>query len=124
MISFLLDMGVSPICKSWLTENGFNAIHLIELNLSQISDAGIILLAQNENKIILTCDNDFGSLMALGKYEKPSVILFRLEDFTPTNICKKLSIILKEIQHTQFIEGIFITVKEQKYRVRKLPMIT
>lgn len=123
MIRFLLDMGVSPICGNWLNDRGWDAKHLNEMNLSKLPDNEIILLAQTENRVILTCDNDFGTLMALENIKNPSLILFRLDDFTPININKKLAIILKEIPQSQLLSGLFITVKEKNYRIRKLPMI-
>ena len=51
--------------------------------------------------------------MALENIKNPSVILFRLDDFTPININKKLAIILKEIPQSQLLSGLFITVKEK-----------
>lgn len=115
-------MGVSPLCGKWLIDQGYDSIHLSELSLHTLHDDQIIELARKEHRIILTCDNDFGSLLALENQDYPSIILFRLNDFTPTNICLKLSLILKDITENQFLKGIFITVKENNYRTRILPI--
>ncbi|MFM9943725.1 MAG: DUF5615 family PIN-like protein [Bacteroidia bacterium] len=122
-MKFLLDMGVSPNCGSWLKNKGFDCLHLSELGLHKLHDNQIIELARKEKRIVLTCDTDFGSLLALEKYEYPSIILFRLNNFTPVNICQKLSAILEEINEKQFSDGIFITVKEENYRTRTLPIL-
>lgn len=114
-------MGVSPICGIWINEMGYDAIHLNDLNLNKLPDNEIITLAKSQNRVILTCDNDFGTLMAFSKSQLPSVILFRLNDFTPKNVFLKLSIILNETPENQFLTGIFITVKEENYRIRHLP---
>lgn len=121
MIKFLLDMGVSPICGKWLNEVGYDAVHLNDLNLNELPDNDIIELAKSQQRIILTCDNDFGTLMAFNKLHLPCVILFRLNDFTPKNVFNKLSTILKETSENLFQNGVFITVKEENYRIRRLP---
>ena len=116
-------MGVSPLSGKWLVKQGYDSVHLSELLLHRLHDIEIIELAIKEKRVIVTCDTDFGNLLALEKFEYPSIILFRLKDFTPSNIEKKLSIILKEISEKQFSDGIFITIKEETYRTRTLPIV-
>lgn len=81
MIKFLLDIGISPICKKWLSGLGFDSIHLSDRNLHTLSDSEINLIAKTESRVILTCDNDFGTILALNNSELSSVILFRVSNF-------------------------------------------
>jgi predicted nuclease of predicted toxin-antitoxin system len=121
-MKFLLDMGVSNSCAKWLANFGHECVHLRNLNLHKLPDDEIIELAKIEGRIILTCDLDFGTLMAASQYALPSVITFRLANLTPASICERLEVILKEISENDFATGIFVTVNERKYRVRRLPI--
>jgi len=59
---FLADMGISQSTVLWLRQNGHDAIHL------------------RKSRIVLTCDLDFGDLMAEAVRSSPIVIIFRLDD--------------------------------------------
>lgn len=61
---FLADMGISQSTSKWLKGKGHDAIHLREQGLQRISDTEIIKKAVEEDRIILTCDLDFGDIMA------------------------------------------------------------
>ena len=61
---FLADMGISQSTSKWLKGKGHDAIHLREQGLQSISDTEVIKKAVEEDRIILTCDLDFGDIMA------------------------------------------------------------
>ena len=121
-MKFLLDMGVSQSCGRWLSGLGHDCVHLRDLNLHKLPDNEIVELAKAEERIILTCDLDFGTLMAASSDVLPSVITFRLSNFMPDHIISKLRVILSEVPEYEFSQGIFITVNERKYRLRRLPI--
>ncbi len=118
---FLADMGISYSTVNWLKENNFDVKHLRDEKLLTLPDDQIIIKAKIEGRIILTCDLDFGDLLAASKDSFPSVILFRLNNYSPININKKLSWILKE-ELEALSEGVILIVEESRYRIRKLPI--
>ncbi len=119
-MKFLGDMGISQSTIRWLIKQNFEARHLRDLGLQKLPDSDILQLAKKENEIILTCDLDFGALLAYSKDTLPSVIIFRLENEKPENINKHLANLLKA--HKQDLsEGCIISVSEKKYRIRALP---
>lgn len=120
-MKFLADMGISQTTINWLKENGYDAIHLREENLQRISDVEIIKKARKENRIILTCDLDFGDLMAASEGISPSVIIFRLVNERPDNINKRLKDVLTQ-SHNELEKGAIISVEEIRHRVRLLPV--
>ena len=77
--------------------------------------------SRNEGRIILTFDLDFGALMSASQETLPSVIIFRLEDETPTNINNKLNTILKDLT-AALDRGAIISVEEKRHRIRFLPV--
>jgi len=122
-MKFLADMGVSPRCIEWLRTQGYDAIHLYEQGLHQLSDKKILCKAKDEKRILLTMDLDFAWLLSRVESDDcPSVILFRLSNQRPQSIQARLLAILPSI--SQYIEyGSFIlSVNDNKVRVRRLPI--
>ncbi len=120
-MKFLADMGVSQTTVKWLNKQGFNAIHVRDVNMNRSLDAEILSKAKDEGRIVLTCDLDFGGLLSASGESSPSVIIFRLENETPANVIKRLNQVLQESPDA-LIKGSIIVVEEGRYRVRKLPV--
>ncbi len=51
----------------------------------------------------------------------PSVIIFRLENATPSNINKRLQLVLQESRKS-LLKGAIISVEETRHKVRLLPI--
>lgn len=85
-------------------------------------DSEILEFARQENRVIITQDLDFFSLLALGGYEKPSLITFRLSVPEPKTITRKLLELLPHIED-RLAEGCAVTIDDRKVRVRRLPIL-
>ena len=120
-MKFLADMGISQTSVEWLRSEGYDAIHLREQNLQKMKDEDIFEKAKLEKRIILTCDLDFGTILALSQSDLPSVILFRLSDETPNSINSHLVTILENQKET-LAKGCIIIVEDNRYRIRLLPI--
>jgi predicted nuclease of predicted toxin-antitoxin system len=73
--------------------------------------------------VLITQDLDFSSLLALGGYEKPSVINLRFENAKPDFITNRIIDIVKEFEK-ELNEGIVVSVDETSARYRNLPIAT
>ncbi|HCG98669.1 MAG: hypothetical protein A2074_07230 [Candidatus Aquicultor primus] len=120
-MKFLADMGISQSTVNRLRERGSDAVHLREQGLKRISDNEIVTKARKENRIILTCDLDFGDIMAASGEAWPTVIIFRLENETPSNINRRLLQVLEE-SSAALAKGAIISVEEKRHRIRLLPV--
>lgn len=76
-MKFLIDNALSPMISEKLREAGHDAIHVRDIGLQAADDETIFSLAAKENRIIVSADTDFGTILALRREPKPSVILFR-----------------------------------------------
>ena len=79
MLKFILDVGVGSKVWQYLTANGYDAKLITAINPS-MSDSDILFIADNESRMVITMDKDFGELVYhSGKVHK-GVLLLRLED--------------------------------------------
>ena len=114
-------MGISQTTVKWLKEQGFNVIHIRDEGMFRASDTEIITKARKEERIVLTCDLDFGDIMAASEDICPSIIIFRLENETPINVISRLKQVLRESSEA-LMKGAIVSVEETRHRVRPLPL--
>jgi len=120
-MKLLLDMGLSPRTAVLLREHGYDAVHLIEEDLQCMPDIDIIQKAEKEGRIILTFDLDFSRILALQRLAGPSVILFRLQEFT-TDLLNEMIIDLLKKYRQSLEKGAILVIDPNRLRLRSLPV--
>lgn len=74
MNSFVIDAQLPYRLKKWLTDKGYDVIHTLDLPLKNLTpDTFIADLAIQQNRIVITKDDDFLKLNIL--YGKPQKLL-------------------------------------------------
>ena len=114
-------MAISQSTVDWLIERGYDSTHLRNEGLHTLSDMEIYQKAKIEHRIILTCDLDFGTILAFSKSILPSVIIFRLSNELPINIQFHLDKILNSHRDT-LDRGCIVISEDTRYRIRLLPI--
>jgi predicted nuclease of predicted toxin-antitoxin system len=71
--------------------------------------------------VLLTHDQDMGTLLALGKGRRPSVILLRTGDLRPQAVGPRLLAVLKSLEE-DLRAGALVVVEDRRVRVRRLPL--
>lgn len=118
---FLADMGLSQSTVKWLREQGHDAVHVRERQMHCAADEEIVGMARTEARIVLTCDLDFGDIMAVNREKLPSVLIFRLASSVPQNVNRRLEQVLQE-SYIALSEGAIVIVEDARHRVRFLPI--
>jgi predicted nuclease of predicted toxin-antitoxin system len=120
-LEFLANMDISPLTVEQLRAQGWNISRVSEIMEKGSSDIDILIYAQMQNKVVITQDLDFSTLLALRGYTKPSVINLRLgnprPDLVSARIIDVVSMMQKELE-----EGIVISVDETSARYKNLPI--
>ena len=81
---YLVDANLSPVVAERLRDTGHDAVHVGDLGLLTASDEEILGRAATDDRVIISADADFGTLLALNGLSRPSFILLDL----PT-ICRR-----------------------------------
>jgi predicted nuclease of predicted toxin-antitoxin system len=117
---FLADMGLSQRVVEWLRKQGHDVVHLREQGLQRLADEAIFQKAMIEERTILTFDLDFGEILALSHARIVSVVLFRLNNTTPTFTIRRLQAILADAAEA-LQGGAIVVVEDGRHRIRRLP---
>ncbi len=123
MISILLDQGLPRSAASLLRDEGWDALHTGDIGLSRSTDRQILEFARNEQRVIITLDSDFHTILALTNASTPSVIRIRLEGLRGPDLALLIKRIWSRVE-PQVKKGAMVTVTESGIRIRNIPVFS
>lgn len=121
-MKFLVDNALSPELASGLTAAGHDAIHVRVRGLQAAEDEVIFALAAQEERVLVSSDTDFGTLLALRQSIRPSVILFRHGATRRPELQLRLLLAQLEDLSAPLAQGSLVTIEETRVRIRTLPI--
>lgn len=118
----LLDQGLPRSAAPLLCEAGIDTLHVGEIGYSTAEDAEILSRARTDDRVVVTLDADFHSLLAHSGATSPSVIRIRIEGLRADPLARLLRTVCTQTQE-DLAHGAVVTVQEGRVRVRRLPLL-
>jgi predicted nuclease of predicted toxin-antitoxin system len=121
-LRFLIDNALSPAFAEELRRAGHEALHVRDRGMQAATDEEIFELASRDARVLVSADTDFGTLLALRRSAKPSVIIFRrTSGRRPEAQAKLLLNRLPDIRES-LDRGSVVVIEETRLRIRGLPI--
>ncbi|MGH9243626.1 MAG: DUF5615 family PIN-like protein [Acidimicrobiales bacterium] len=121
-MKLLIDANLAPRVADGLQAAGFDAIHVVDLDLVAATDDEIFDRADMDGFTVVTADSDFGMLLALRRATSPSVVHLRhVSELGPADHTALLTANLPQLTE-DLQRGAIASLSPTRLAVRDLPI--
>lgn len=122
-MKFLVDLCLSSRLAEGLCALGHDATHAAAYRLHGAPDEVVLATAVAEERVVLSADTDFGTILARTHASTPSVILIRRASGRRVDeMVALLDMNLASIEEA-VAEGCIVVFGERTLRIRRLPIL-
>ncbi len=119
-MKFLIDNALSSDVAGLLTAAGHDALHVRSLALHTATDEVIFQTAIEQERVLVSADTDFGTMLTMRQQTRPSVILLRhgvprRPDEQAALLLANLPSVLADLE-----AGAIVVFRRDRIRVRRL----
>lgn len=120
---FLVDENLPRQLADLLQASGHDAVHVGEFGLFSAPDPKILEKAREEDRILISADTDFGTILAESQAELPSIILIRrTSNRRAFHLVGMIEANLPALSE-DLESGCVVVFDADRVRVRRLPLI-
>jgi predicted nuclease of predicted toxin-antitoxin system len=118
----LIDNNLSPRLAERLRVAGHDVVHVRDIGLQAATDGIVLERAQTENRVLVSADADFGTLLARSHAASPSILLIRR--LTGRRAADQFEIIQANLPYVadDLAAGAVVVISDYRVRVRRLPL--
>jgi predicted nuclease of predicted toxin-antitoxin system len=122
-LRFLIDNALSPQVADGLRQAGHDAVHVRDYSLAKADDPLIFERAAQEDRVVVSADTDFGTLLAMRRHKTPSVVLFRGP--VPRRPATQVALLLANLPAIDEAlgAGAIVVLEPARIRIRSLPIV-
>ena len=124
-MKFLVDNALPPevarALRVYLSSRCHDAVHVRDYGKQDAPDSEVFMIAEAEDRVIVSADSDFGMLLALRRQEKPSFILMREPELIRPAEYAELILRCLPTLESGLAAGCVVTFRRGMIRLRKLP---
>ncbi len=118
----LIDNNLSPRLVAALTAAGWDATHVRALDLHFARDELVLQTAQDDDRVLVSADTDFGALLAASHATGPSVVLVRR--LTGRRVPDLAALLIANLPPVEedLKAGSVVVIEDNALRIRHLPI--
>lgn len=120
-MKFLIDNALPPRVAELLVSAGHDATHVRAYGMHAASDEAILARAREEDRVVVSADSDFGSILAAQEVERPSFILFRDPNLLSASDYVETLLPTLPLLEPELKSGCVAVFRRGRLRVRRLP---
>ncbi|MEX0806439.1 MAG: DUF5615 family PIN-like protein [Candidatus Binatia bacterium] len=117
----LADLHISPRTVQFLNSLGHDVVRSSQILPLTADDETIVVRAADEQRVVLTQDLDFSTIVALAGSKTPSLITLRLSSSRVEYVNTVLQNVLPTLE-ADVLLGMIVTIEDNRIRRRSLPI--
>jgi predicted nuclease of predicted toxin-antitoxin system len=120
-VRFLVDENLPVRFADLLRTAGHDAKHIAEYGLEGAPDDEVMARARRDQRVVITYDADFATMLVLGGEALPSIVLFRDQRRRPEELARLLLENLDQLEGS-LTNGAIAVFDAARVRVREFPL--